>query len=443
MKTLHLLKKYLYFEPKNGHFSLSPFNDEIGCEEHLNIEEIVSRVSSNCFYFCLEISNACNLNCDYCFNKNKEGSLLSIDKAIEQLEFLFKAFPNGDKYYVDLSGKGEPLLNLRLITKIANYCRLKSNEKRVEIIPMLVSNGVLLTSKIAKCLQDNGVLFGISLDGSKENHNKHRVTLDGKATFDTILSNIKSIENMDYVGCAVTISKDVFDLKKSLICLSTIFKTISYRFARGSENCIDKENVEAWKEEYDKLAYFLLEEALCGNLKHWFVLLNGDDYFGRFLCLALTKSKTLNRCDGGISRFAVDFNMNVYPCSAATECSELEIRDELNDSPRLNFMKQAHTCEGCSYKCYCGGKCRIELIRIGHPNENLCLLKKHMINLAFFLSLTIEKENREIYEKLKEFVYRKRNRQKKDNQLSEFLENNPNLSFTDGKIIYDKKFKKY
>lgn len=443
MKTLYILKNYLYFEPKTGEFSLSPFNCIAEDGGYLDIEEIVKKINPRCYYFCLEISNACNLNCDYCFNKNKNGDVLSFNKAVDQLEFLFERFPDGDKYYVDLSGKGEPLLNLQLVVNIANYCRIKSNQKRVEIIPMLVSNGTLLTFERSKLLQNNGVLFGVSLDGNRENHDKHRRTIDDKPTFDTILKNVASIENLDYVGCAITLTNNVFDLKKSLIHLSTIFKTISYRFARGVRNCLDKESVQLWINQYDDLASFLLKEAIDENLEHWLPLLNGDDCFGRYLCLALTKSKTINRCDGGISRFAIDSDNRIYPCSAATCCDALEIKNELSSAPKINLIKQARICEGCSYKCYCGGECQVELMRIGHPNENLCMLKKHMINLAFYLSLRISKENKETYETLKGFVLEKRNRQKKNDELDKFLKDNGDLSFTEGKAIFDNKFKKY
>ncbi len=72
------------------------------------------------YVFCLSIVDACNLDCEYCFNKRKTGRVMSFSQAKRFLERLFIAHPDGEKYFVDLSGDGKPLLALDLILKIAD-----------------------------------------------------------------------------------------------------------------------------------------------------------------------------------------------------------------------------------------------------------------------------------------------------------------------------------
>ena len=122
------------------------------------------------YSFCLNISDACNLRCDYCFNASKTGRLLSPAKADAFLDGMFAEFPDGEKYFVDMSGKGEPLLNLRTVLHVAGYCHAKSDELRREVLPMLVCNGTLLTPEVVSALQGSGILFGVSLDGLKDCH---------------------------------------------------------------------------------------------------------------------------------------------------------------------------------------------------------------------------------------------------------------------------------
>ena len=74
--------------------------------------------------------------------------------------------------------------------KIISYL----NELNVEILVSFVSNGTLLTKEIAKILQNKGVLFGVSLDGNKYVHDLHRKNIKGEKTYDSIITNIESIE---------------------------------------------------------------------------------------------------------------------------------------------------------------------------------------------------------------------------------------------------------
>ena len=43
---------------------------------------------------------------------------------------MFKVFPDGKKYFIDLSGKGEPLFHLKEIVQIADWCKRKQDEIR-------------------------------------------------------------------------------------------------------------------------------------------------------------------------------------------------------------------------------------------------------------------------------------------------------------------------
>ena len=132
-----------------------------------------SKYNTTSVTFCINLSDACNLCCDYCFNPNKQSKSVLNEDALKFLDTCFKTFPNKEKYFVDLSGKGEPLLFLDKILKIKRYCENKSNELNREVLVQLVSNGTLLDSLTANILQKNGILFGVSLDGNEYIHDKY------------------------------------------------------------------------------------------------------------------------------------------------------------------------------------------------------------------------------------------------------------------------------
>lgn len=129
------------------------------------------------------------------------GRIIPFEKAKDFLDKMFSTFPNGKKYFGDLSGKGEPLMNLPVILKIAKYCQDKSDELNVEVLPTFVCNGTLLSPIVAEILQKNGILFGVSLDSDKETHDLYRKDKNGEGTYSEIIHNVLQIKNREYIGC--------------------------------------------------------------------------------------------------------------------------------------------------------------------------------------------------------------------------------------------------
>ena len=205
------------------------------------------------------------------------------EDAIKALKLFFDAFPNGDKYFIDLSGKGEPLLNKKCINDVSKFAVDESNKLRREVTIQLVTNGTLLNEENVKFLQERNILFGVSLDGNKLIHDLHRKTALGQPTFEIIINNVKKIKNKDYVGCACTLTNDVFDLTAAIIELSNYFKTLSFRLCRGELYSLNQESALKWQKEYETLSRFLIKEIELGNSKIFKCLINGDDMFGRYL----------------------------------------------------------------------------------------------------------------------------------------------------------------
>ena len=283
--SFNVFNKEFFIDDKTGDFD----NDFLKLAfRNLNQEKVEYYISLENYNpsfatFCINISNACNLKCDYCFNQNKNGTSLKFEDIKDYLDLCFESFPNKDKYFIDLSGKGEPLLFLSLIFKIKEYCDIISNKLQREVLVSFVTNGVLLTKNLANSLQDKGILFGVSIDGNREIHNKHRKDTSNGETYDLVINNVKNIDNKEFIGAAVTLTKDVFSLIDSIKELSLTFKTISYKPVRKCELSFDKGITKLWLKEYEKLTLFLIHEIKKGNFIYIFSLLNGDDDGAKFI----------------------------------------------------------------------------------------------------------------------------------------------------------------
>ena len=104
--------------------------------------------SDNAFSW-LEITRRCNLNCDYCYQKNRSHSDKNIHQIEEDLQTLLRLRKTDTMF---ISG-GEPLLHPQIeeIVRIVDFYNVK---------PVLVTNGHILTKEMLKQLKKAG-LFGI------------------------------------------------------------------------------------------------------------------------------------------------------------------------------------------------------------------------------------------------------------------------------------------
>lgn len=441
MEKYNVLGHVVYYDERSScFFYAKPSEADIASLP--SVADLSSRlkVKKTSYTFCIEISERCNLACDYCFNASKKGRVMSSVEAIGYLERLFSIFPDGEKYVVDLSGVGEPLLVLNTIVRIAQWCHRQQDKIKKEVLPQFVCNGTLLSQPIVDILQKNGVLFGVSLDGVQAIHDQHRKTRDGAPTFQTILNNIEKIENRQYIGCACTITKDVFDLTDAISFLSRYFQTLSFRPARGDLG-LDEVSEQKWEKEYDKLTSKLVKDVDVGDISTFRRLMNGDDYFGKYLTRSFANSRVVTRCDACITRFAVDINGLVSGCPASQGSYNLE--DSLVENSVILEERERCFCTECPFKFWCGGECQVVLASKKRPDSVLCKFKKHLIVLAGFLACYAFEINESLAIQLRDFSIEKLNRLKVNRELTSFLTAHPGLSFTEAKALFDKTYPKY
>ncbi len=431
----------IYIDSETGNFSL--LEDELYTHRSKLIKHApeYSKYLYPTITFCLEISDGCNLSCSYCFNNDKTGKRMSFDVARKSLDYLFNLLPSAEKYFIDVSGDGEPLLSMPLIKQIAEYAHDKSNEIDREVTVSLVTNGVLLTPSVAKKLQDMNILFGVSIDGCKTNHNLLRKDKSGKETFDIIWKNVSKIENRYFIGCAVTITNHIFDLNESITELKKLFNTISIKPVRSREYGIDHKSLPLWKNEYNRLEKRLESELINRDFSTLFALLNGDDYFGKFIYRSFLNLKALSRCDCATGRIAVSLNGLFYPCPALIDGS-LSLGDSSNgfDSKNAQAIYQHQTerkeCSSCVFRYSCGGECFAENTS---TNPIMCDFKKHLILLSMVLEEHCRSLPLDIYDRIYDFCIMKKERLFEDPKLREYRNQHIDIPFVEVKQDYDNK----
>ena len=135
---------------------------------------------------------ACNLDCAYCFYKDKEALYPGSDSRMSEdlldlwLRQLVESSEGQDRVRVSWQG-GEPtLMGLDFYRKVvAKLETLVPPGQPVEFT--LQTNGLRIDEEWARFLAQSEVLVGLSIDGPGELHDRYRLDKAGRGTFDRVV----------------------------------------------------------------------------------------------------------------------------------------------------------------------------------------------------------------------------------------------------------------
>lgn len=146
------------------------------------------------------VSDDCNLACDYCYYSTCGGrpgpKRALIDDAL--LEAVVRAYMEQSRGSIGFAWQGgEPLLaGLPFFEKVvalqAHYA-----PPNTAIGNAVQTNGTALNEEWARFFKKYNFLVGVSIDGPREIHDAHRVTANGKGSFDLIMRRIEHLRAHD------------------------------------------------------------------------------------------------------------------------------------------------------------------------------------------------------------------------------------------------------
>jgi uncharacterized protein len=194
----------------------------------------------------LEITQDCNLRCDYCCYSDfypetrKHGIKVMSSETARQAVSDFLSRQNKSKSVISFYG-GEPLLEFELIKEIVLYARDIKKDNGNSISFAMTTNGTLLSEEVIHFLVKQNFNILISLDGDKQTHDKHRVYRFSKrnGSFDTVYSNIQTFISLyphySKRGIATTLAatSDFQSINDFFKHLSPFFSNISANFVRN------------------------------------------------------------------------------------------------------------------------------------------------------------------------------------------------------------------
>jgi uncharacterized protein len=138
----------------------------------------------------LHLTNACNLNCSYCYI-NKSGESMDEATGREALAMLFQQASKWGFESVKLKyAGGEPTLNFNLLRQLHPFARQLSRQTGIGFDAVLLTNGVRLTPDMLAFIRQEGIALSISLDGLGDAHDRQRPTTGGQPSSQRVLRTI-------------------------------------------------------------------------------------------------------------------------------------------------------------------------------------------------------------------------------------------------------------
>ena len=161
------------------------------------MESLVRRTNSRSTRFkaTVVLNLDCNLACPYCYEGYYRGKkYLSRPVARQIVDYVINVqIGRGREVKIGFYG-GEPLLSIPMIREIAGPIQEAARERGVAFSFGLTTNATLLTRPVVEELRPLGLTEAIvTLDGTREIHDRQRPFLSGKGSFDLIVANIKEV----------------------------------------------------------------------------------------------------------------------------------------------------------------------------------------------------------------------------------------------------------
>lgn len=331
------------------------------------------------------LTHGCSLRCSYCFVHKRDLIRDRLDEkmALKAIDFLVRE--SGDVVDLDVTFTGsEPLLALKEIEAITDYCFKLQKELPKRFHFYLTTNGTLITEEILSFCWARGVIVLVSLDRRRE-RNKFHVLENGRgtSTCDRVIDKISLLKRYQpWVGVRVTIHPE---------SLNGLVGSVEELIEKGvNQFIIDLMSGVDYSD--DELARYYETMVELGDLYRLKKQLGYQVHINLYEGLN-SKDRNVWGCRAGRQSLMAAPDGRLYPCSRIygnrqcgpelrlgtvdTGITEKETRQKLIQYLPEIFERRCFSCE-IQKQCY-GGCFAVNAEETGNfctPSENQCRIMK-------------------------------------------------------------------
>lgn len=317
---------------------------------------------------CLHVAHTCNLNCAYCFASqgkfHGDRALMSFEVGKRALDFLIEHSGSRRNLEVDFFG-GEPLMNWNVVKQLVEYARSVEKAAGKNFRFTLTTNGVLIDDEVIEFANREMSNVVLSLDGRREIHDRYRVDLAGRGSWETVVPKFQKLVQARggknyYIRGTFTHANPDF-MKDIETMLDLGFDELSMEpvvCPPGDPAALTEEDKLIVMEQYELLAKKMLERRRAGKpftFYHYMIDLDGGP------CIY----KRISGCGSGTEYMAVTPWGDLYPCHQFVGDEKFKLgnvfdgvsADAVQEEFRSCNVYTRPECADCWAKLYCSGGC--------------------------------------------------------------------------------------
>lgn len=355
---------------------------EAGCLVDINLDEpnlLKQRISEvdetkKKYWMTVNPTVSCNFSCWYCYENHEKTKMQpEVLSAIKKLISKETSSPELEEFNLNFFG-GEPLIYyddvVLPIIQHLNVCKREYSGLQTYI--HFTTNGYLLNDKMIESLRENKVnSFQITLDGTREEHDRVRFPYKGGKSFDKIIENVtKLLKSKFQVILRLNYTQDNAARMKEIISafvplneedkkyLVVDFQQVWQDRDNSTQTAITEERMEECMDLFKK-------EGI--HISHWY------------------HNFVWNSCYGDKKNASViNYNGDVYKCTARDFKTENREGVLLADGTikwdnekcllRQTIRYSRKECQTCRIAPICAGSCSQKQIERRLVNPNDCLL---------------------------------------------------------------------
>lgn len=315
----------------------------------------------------LNVSQSCNLACTYCYADTKiDKRSMSVDTGREAVDFLLRE--SGTTRLVKLSFfGGEPLLNFPLVRDLVGYAREQAAAIGKRCHFAITTNGTLLRDEIVEFLLEQEMSVTVSMDGSKETHDRNRPMKGGRGSYERIMPGLEKLlkgGSKRPVGARVTLTRgagSVLDIYQSLRAMGFHEVGFSPVTDRRAELYLDDSEMEALIDDFGKLSQVYLAEVQQGRHP-------GFSNLSNLLAEIHRGELRSHACGAGIGLVGADWTGDLFLCHRFAGDAEYklgDVRGGLEAPVRKKLLHEISLearidCHSCWARSLCAGGCHHE-----------------------------------------------------------------------------------
>jgi uncharacterized protein len=324
----------------------------------------------------LAIAQKCNLGCVYCYARQGDfggaPKNMPIETARAAIDLLLRDAAPGERARVAFLG-GEPLTNRAAMRQATQYAADEASRRGVAIAFSITTNGTLLAIEDAEFFEQHGFAVTVSLDGSRDAHNRLRPFRNGRGSYDVIVARAATLlarQRRMQVSARVTVTPANLGLRETLEELIALdFHSVGFSptlHAPGGDGEMQPGDLE------DMLADMITCGEECERRAA-----NGERYpFANLLTAIREIHKGAHKpypCGAGAGYIGVSADGDLAAChrfvgDAAGALGSLAAG--LDAERRAEWLAERHVhrqspCRECWARYLCGGGCHHEVIHGG------------------------------------------------------------------------------